>query len=95
MNMVFAGRKLPVEEKRHTNGYLKIRKHITAGVDNAWEQEKPEATLREMLDAKRAARQVHQERAGLIFHARNRRARWGEYTPKRQNKKPYQAVGAC
>ena len=27
-----------------------------AGVDSAWEQEKLEATLREMLDAKRAAR---------------------------------------
>ena len=27
-----------------------------AGVDNAWEQRKLEATLRELLDAKRAAR---------------------------------------
>ena len=37
-------------------------------------------------------RRVRQERAGLIFHARNRPVDLQKYTPKRQSNKPYKAV---
>jgi hypothetical protein len=37
-----------------------VDNRVWVGVDSAWEQKKLEATLREMLDAKRAAREAPQ-----------------------------------
>ena len=49
---------------------------LRAGVDSVWEQEKLEATLREMLDAKRTAREASHT-SGVSMKAQSERVAVG------------------
>ena len=59
---------------------------VWAGVDNAWEQEKPEARKMLVNRADSHTSGAPMKMRDIIFYERNRRA-LGQYTPKRQARK--------